>query len=413
MLRPASRRWWQLPDLRILIADDEKVLGDALSDVIEDTHGMTVVGVADNADDAIETSIRVQPDVALLDVRMPGGGPNAARGILKGCPLARVLALSASGSEDTVMEMLRAGAAGYLVKGIMPSEVIAGIFRAAAGEAPISPEVAGGVIERLRGQLDAEADEQQRRADLLNQLTNALEGNGLTMAYQPIVDLDTRNLVGVEALARFSLEPNRPPNEWFQAAADLGLETRLEVAAIRRGLARLPQLPSGVFMSVNLSPATLMSPDVAAAIPAGVSDRVVIEVTEHTPVVDYLALRAALAPLRDRGVSVAIDDAGAGFASLRHILKLAPQYIKLDISLTQNIEHDDGTRALAVALTTFARSLGARVVAEGIETETQLEALRALGIDLGQGYYLGRPMPMEELIRHEAPLGEGLSVLAS
>jgi EAL domain-containing protein (putative c-di-GMP-specific phosphodiesterase class I) len=99
-----------------------------------------------------------------------------------------------------------------------------------------------------------------------------------------------------------------------------------------------------------------------------------------------------MAPLRAAGVTLAIDDAGAGFASLRHILKLSPHYIKLDISLTQNIEHDAGTIALAVALTSFAGSIGAQVIAEGIETQSQLDALRALGIHLGQGYHLGRPM---------------------
>jgi EAL domain-containing protein (putative c-di-GMP-specific phosphodiesterase class I)/DNA-binding NarL/FixJ family response regulator len=376
-----------LPDLRILIADDEKVLRDALTDVIEDTDGLTVVAVVENAEDAISATHRVKPDVALLDVRMPGGGPRAARGIRECCPDVRVLALSASGSQDTVLEMLEAGAVGYLVKGILPSEVITGIFHAAAGEAPISPEVAGGVIDRLRGQLEIEAAADKRRRDLLEQLTIALEGGGLDMVYQPIVDLDTQHLVGVESLARFSMTPARPPNEWFAAAAELGLQTRLELAAVARALSRRMELPNGMFMSVNLSPATLMSPDVAALIPDAFAGRVLIEVTEHTPV----------APLRAAGVTLAIDDAGAGFASLRHILKLSPHYIKLDISLTQNIEHDEGTIALAVALTSFAGSIGAQVIAEGIETQRQLDALRALGIHLGQGYHLGRPMSLAQV----------------
>jgi EAL domain-containing protein (putative c-di-GMP-specific phosphodiesterase class I)/ActR/RegA family two-component response regulator len=381
-----------LPDLRILIADDEKVLRDALTDVIEDTDGLTVVAVVENAEDAISATHRVKPDVALLDVRMPGGGPRAARGIRDCCPEVRVLALSASGSQDTVLEMLQAGAVGYLVKGILPSEVIAGIFHAAAGEAPISPEVAGGVIDRLRGQLEIEAATDKRRSDLLEQLTIALDGGGLDMVYQPIVDLDTQELVGVESLAKFSMTPARPPNEWFDSAAELGLQTRLELAAVARALSRRSDLPNGMFMSVNLSPATLMSPDVAALIPDAFAGRLLIEVTEHTPVADYIALRDAMAPLRAAGVTLAIDDAGAGFASLRHILKLSPHYIKLDISLTQNIEHDAGTIALAVALTSFAGSIGAQVIAEGIETQSQLDALRALGIHLGQGYHLGRPM---------------------
>lgn len=386
-----------MPDLRILIADDESVLRDALTDVIEDTDGLTVVAVVENADDAISATDRVKPDVALLDVRMPGGGPRAARGILECCPEVRVLALSASGSQDTVLEMLHAGAIGYLVKGILPSEVIAAIFHAAAGEAPISPEVAGGVIDRLKGQLEIEAATDKRRAELFEQLTTALDGGGLDMVYQPIVDLETRDLVGVESLARFSMTPARPPNEWFDVAAELGLQSRLELAAMARALSRRPDLPDSMFMSVNLSPAALMSPGVAAVIPKAFANRLLIEVTEHTPVADYLALRGAMAPLREAGVTIAIDDAGAGFASLRHILKLSPHYIKLDISLTQNIEHDAGTIALAVALTSFAGSIGAQVIAEGIETQRQLDALRALGIHLGQGYHLGRPMSLAQV----------------
>ncbi|MEA2683732.1 MAG: hypothetical protein QOK05_2060 [Chloroflexota bacterium] len=388
-----------MSDLRVLIADDEKIVRDALADLIEDTPGMTVVGVAENAEEAIAMAGSTSPDVALLDVRMPGGGPTAARGILQCCPQVRVLALSASGSHDTVLEMLQAGASGYLVKGILPTEVIAGIQHAAAGEAPISAEVAGGVIDRLRDQLDVEAQEVERRAALTAQLTVALDGDGLDMVYQPIMDLETRKVVGVESLARFKLDPHRPPNEWFQVAADLGMAPRLEVSAVRRALARHAALPADVFMAVNLSPATLMSAEVAGAIPKGFADRVIIEVTEHTPVVDYLALRTALAPLRASGVTLAVDDAGAGFASLRHILKLAPHFIKLDISLTQNIEHDAGTIALAVALTSFAGAIGARVIAEGIETQGQLDALRSLGIQLGQGYHLGRPMSMEDLLK--------------
>jgi DNA-binding NarL/FixJ family response regulator len=151
-----------LPDIRVLIADDESVVRDALADLIEASDGMTVTVVAADAEEAIAAAARVQPDVALVDVRMPGGGPRATRGILESCPQTRVLALSASGGPETVLEMLQAGAAGYLVKGIRPSEVIAGIRQAAVGETPLSPEVAGGVIDRVRAQLDAEDRENQR-----------------------------------------------------------------------------------------------------------------------------------------------------------------------------------------------------------------------------------------------------------
>jgi EAL domain-containing protein (putative c-di-GMP-specific phosphodiesterase class I)/ActR/RegA family two-component response regulator len=386
-----------LADIRVLIADDQKGVREALADLIEASDGMTVAAVAADADEAIAAAVRVRPGIALVDVRMPGGGPKATRGILEGCPHTRVLALSASGSRDTVLEMLQAGAAGYLVKGILPSEVIAGIRHVAVGETPLSAEVAGGVIDRVRAQLDAENQEHQRQQELLEQLTLALDGDGLDMVYQPIFDLETRQVVGVESLARFSLEPKRPPNEWFKTAADLRLATRLELTAVSRAVARRSQLPPGVFMAVNLSPEALMSPELVGVIPQGFADQLVIELTEHTPVLDYQALGLAFAPLRASGAALAIDDAGAGFASLRHILELAPQFIKLDISITQKIEHERVALALAVALTSFAGAIEARIIAEGIETASQLEALRSLGIRLGQGYHLAMPGPIEQL----------------
>lgn len=386
-----------MADIRVLIADDEKGVREALADLIEASDGMTVAAVAADADEAIAAAVRVRPGIALVDVRMPGGGPKATRGILESCPHTRVLALSASGSRDTVLEMLQAGAAGYLVKGILPSEVIAGIRHVAVGETPLSAEVAGGVIDRVRAQLDAENQEHQRQQELLEQLTIALDGDGLDMVYQPIFDLETRQVVGVESLARFSLEPKRPPNEWFKTAADLGLATRLEMTAVSRAVARRSQLPPGVFMAVNLSPEALMSPELVGVIPEGFADQLVIELTEHTPVLDYQALGLAFAPLRASGAALAIDDAGAGFASLRHILELAPQFIKLDISITQKIEHERVALALAVALTSFAGAIEARIIAEGIETASQLEALRSLGIRLGQGYHLAMPGPIEQL----------------
>jgi EAL domain-containing protein (putative c-di-GMP-specific phosphodiesterase class I) len=275
--------------------------------------------------------------------------------------------------------------------------VIAGIRHVAVGETPLSAEVAGGVIDRVRAQLDAEKQEHQRQQELLEQLTIALDGDGLDMVYQPIFDLETRQVVGVESLARFSLEPKRPPNEWFKTAADLGLATRLELTAVSRAVARRSQLPPGVFMAVNLSPKALMSPELVGVIPQGFADQLVIELTEHTPVLDYQALGLAFAPLRASGAALAIDDAGAGFASLRHILELAPQFIKLDISITQKIEHERVALALAVALTSFAGAIEARIIAEGIETASQLEALRSLGIRLGQGYHLAMPGPIEQL----------------
>lgn len=130
----------------------------------------------------------------------------------------------------------------------------------------------------------------------------------------------------------------------------------------------------------------------------------VIEVTEHAAIDDYAAVGAAFDDVRSSGTQFAIDDVGAGFASLRHILKLRPELIKIDASLTSGVEHDRSRRALALGLTTFAAEFGATVVAEGIESEAELRALRAIGIRYGQGYHIARPAAASELGARHAPV---------
>jgi EAL domain-containing protein (putative c-di-GMP-specific phosphodiesterase class I) len=169
------------------------------------------------------------------------------------------------------------------------------------------------------------------------------------------------------------------------------MRVELELAAIVRALAELPHLEPDAYLSINISPTTLLQCGVDDLFPVAIRPRIVLEVTEHAPISSYEALADAMATLRGDGVRLAVDDAGAGFASLRHIIKLAPDLIKIDRSLTADIEHDVRVRALAAAIITFARETGVAVVAEGIETRSQLDALTALGATSAQGYLLGRP----------------------
>jgi EAL domain-containing protein (putative c-di-GMP-specific phosphodiesterase class I) len=217
-----------------------------------------------------------------------------------------------------------------------------------------------------------------------------LDSKGLAMAFQPIVDLIDGSVVGYEALARFALGPERPPDAWFAEAEAVGLGRELEAAALRSALAHLDRLPAETYLSLNASPLTAVSPFLKRLL-ADVGERIVVEITEHAPVADYDALREALGELRAQGVRVAIDDAGAGFASLTHILRLMPDLIKLDMVLTRGIDTDDTRRQLASALSSFASGIGAAIVAEGIETKAELDALRELGVPYGQGFLLARP----------------------
>jgi EAL domain-containing protein (putative c-di-GMP-specific phosphodiesterase class I)/CheY-like chemotaxis protein len=381
--------------VRVLVADDEPDLRDALTDLLAHEPSLALVGAASDADEAVSMARREQPDVALVDVKMPaGGGPRAAREIVRTSPRTRVIALSAFEDRATVLEMLRAGAVGYLVKGMAGEEIVDSIHRVANGRASVSADVVDGIVLELSSQLRREEIELQRLSARVAEIQRFVNGEGLAIHVQPIVDLGTRENVGFEALARFRSLPPRPPNEWFAEAAALELGTQLELASIQRAVALLPALPETAYLSVNSSYRTVADPELLALL-ATAPKRLVVEITEHEPVEDYDQLANSLKPLRDLGVRIAIDDAGAGYASLRHTLALGPDIVKVDISLTRSIDLDRGRRALASALISFADEMDMTIVAEGIETEGELATLLDLGVRYGQGYHLAEPAALE------------------
>ena len=218
-----------------------------------------------------------------------------------------------------------------------------------------------------------------------------LDSGALSMVFQPIVELDTRAMVGTEALARFSAEPNRGPQAWFADAGQAGLLTELEICAITKALGWCGRLPEGVLLYVNASPSTLATAEFLEAVPASIASRVVIEVAAEATVRSYRLLEKSLGHLRESGAKLAVDDAGSGAASLSHLAKLRPEVIKLDGSLTRGVAGDVAIRAIARGLVAFADELGASVIAEAIETEEELEALIALGVHHGQGFLFGHP----------------------
>ncbi len=380
--------------IRVLIADDEPALRGALAELLAQEDRVLLVGAAADADEAIELATHERPDVALVDVKMPGGGgPRAAREIQRISPDTRVIALSAFEDRPTVLEMLRAGAVGYLVKGTASDEIVGSITRVAAGGTSLSSTVVGGIVDELTSQLRREEIEHEQREARRDEIRRFVDGEGLSMVFQPIKELDDDVTVGVEALARFRSFPLRPPDQWFAEAVTLELGLQLELATIRQALEQLPNVPPGAYLSVNCSHRSAASHELAELL-APHAERTVVEITEHEPVDDYDTLAGALDRLRTLGVRIAIDDAGAGYASLRHALQLEPDIIKVDISLTRDIDSDRGRRALASALIRFADEMAMTIVAEGIETDAELATLRNLGVRYGQGFYLAEPGPL-------------------
>lgn len=242
--------------------------------------------------------------------------------------------------------------------------------------------------------------------DMRRRIAALVDDNRLSMVFQPIWDTDTMTPCGFECLARFLEEPMRSPDQWFAEAAEVGVGPMLEIQAIRTALRQFPQFPDHVYLTVNGSPASILAADFVAAFEGVSLERVVLEITEHAMIGNYDALLAALHPLRLRGLLLAIDDAGAGYSSLRHILHLQPDFIKLDMGLTQNIDLDPARRALTRAMVGFAEDTGSKLIAEGVERDSELATLRGLGVKKVQGYLLGRPMPLVNalaLCRAHAP----------
>ncbi|HET6507816.1 MAG TPA: EAL domain-containing protein [Baekduia sp.] len=238
-------------------------------------------------------------------------------------------------------------------------------------------------------------------ADARRRVERVLDEGTLDVVCQPLVNLEDGTLVGAEALARFPQVDETgplPPDRWFADAHAAGLGVRLELVAVRKAVHLLDHLPPDAYLTINVGPDVIAAPELAQILAGADPTRVVLELTEHFPVEDYERLRGALCEIRRRGTRLAIDDTGAGFASLAHILKLSPDIIKLDRDLARGIDDDPIRRSLAAALVAFAHRIGAQVVAEGLETEAELSTVRELGIALGQGYLLGRPGPPAALM---------------
>lgn len=224
-------------------------------------------------------------------------------------------------------------------------------------------------------------------------IERALRERSLQTVLQPIVRLSRMQIIGVEALTRFGEAPSRP-DVWFADAAEVGLGEELELLAIETALALLPALPADVYLSLNVSPAVAVSASLHRLLGTVDVARLTLELTEHSVVKSYDELSQALGPLRRAGMRLAVDDAGAGYASFNHILALRPDIIKLDTRLTRQIDGDPVKRSLAEALQSFASRSNAYLVAEGVETQEELDALLRVGATAVQGYFIARPAPL-------------------
>jgi EAL domain-containing protein (putative c-di-GMP-specific phosphodiesterase class I) len=228
-----------------------------------------------------------------------------------------------------------------------------------------------------------------RRYDLVEIVSGT---RPVRLVFQHIVNIQTGTAVGYEALARFATRLTTSPGPWFTAAAGTPQAAPLESLLIREALRARSGLPSGAFVSINVTPALLPEAEVLRAFGSGgdLSD-VVIELTEHAPVLNDKALREAVAALRQRGARIALDDVGVGWAGLKQVLDLRPEIVKLDHMLVTSAPTDPVRQAIARMMLDLCSRLGLDLLVEGVETYAELDLFAGMGVPLAQGFVFGRP----------------------
>ncbi|MGX1162876.1 EAL domain-containing protein (putative c-di-GMP-specific phosphodiesterase class I) [Arthrobacter sp. SLBN-100] len=226
-----------------------------------------------------------------------------------------------------------------------------------------------------------------------SRISALLESHMLMTAFQPIYGLAKETVVGVEALSRFVSDDGAAAELWFAEAAAVGLGANLEFSALGSAAAAARDLPGNLYVSLNISPTSCLDPrlpELFEHIDLPIN-RVVLELTESVSDEEYPQFIAAMNPLRDRGLRIAVDDTHSGAGALSRMVHLRPDFLKVGRNVIGDVDNDGIQRALAGCLVDFAEQIGTTLIAEGIETVGELKVLTELGISAGQGYLLGRP----------------------
>lgn len=374
--------------MSVLIVDDNATNVAFLKELIGD-EGLHNVHTETDPRKVGQLLAEQRPDLILLDLHMPHLDGHQVLAQIKQFAAGSylpVLVLTADTTIDARDRALGAGAQDFLTKPVDTTEATLRIANLLE-------------TRRLYGELRHRGTRPDTPAgatasETLARIEQVLGARSITPVYQPVLDIATMTAVGYEGLSRFADPTHGGPDRWFAAAFAVGLGVELEWLAATTLLAALDTLDPDVFLALNLSPASILHITNHQLCQPDDCPRVVIELTEHVPVEDYPALHRALADMRRHGTRLAADDLGAGYAGFRHLLDLAPDIIKLDISLVRGIHQSSRQRSLARAMIAFASDVDATIIAEGVEQPEELEALQAMGAQWAQGYHLGRPEPL-------------------
>jgi DNA-binding NarL/FixJ family response regulator len=380
----------------IVIAEDEPEVREVLRTVIATDEGLRLVGAAEEAETAIELASKHRPDVALVDVRMPGGGGvRATREILARSPDTRVVAFSAFEDVETVLAMLKAGARFYVSKSDSTEEILQAIHRAVEDDGEDRTD-----IERVVVALDAWRGHRTRNGSLdelrAERIRSALEPEEMRIELLPIRDLGSGDPVGWQASpALTTIE-----RSWSAMLADarsVGMLPELELASVELALEHVSDVPGDGWLCVSVSPETARSSELIELLDGADIARLVVALNDPNPAFGRAGVERSMRRWREAGVRVGIQDVGCGTDTLRLFVRIQPELIWLDPVLAAGVEEDRSRQRLIEGLVSIATDLGATLIATGVGSPAAAEALSGLGVELGQDDGSGAATILEDV----------------
>jgi EAL domain-containing protein (putative c-di-GMP-specific phosphodiesterase class I)/GGDEF domain-containing protein/AmiR/NasT family two-component response regulator len=359
--------------------------------------GASPVAVTSDADAFAAQLSDAPPDVALVDLELTRTEPQQMAAIVAAHPHVPVVGLCCGQAPAEMAQALAIGVSGFIAHDCDPKEMAAVLRTAVAGHSAVSGPLLdlllAGAAEQLRDRVIGTVDRGERVEQMRALLATPA---ALVPVFQPIADLRSPRQFGWLALTRFAGTPPAETGARFAEARELGLAAELELAAAAAALAQADRLPAPALLFVKASGSTIASHGLDQLLDDAFAPRLVIEMTGVGEIPDREGFNAAVDRLRHRGVRFAVDETGAGFGRLDEVLDLSPAFVRLAGGLTRGIDADRTRRALALTVISFASHLGARVIADQIETADELDALRRLGVGYGLGFHIGRPQVLPE-----------------
>jgi DNA-binding NarL/FixJ family response regulator len=387
--------------IRVLVAEDEAEVRDVLAAVIATDRRLQLVGTAEEAEAAIELASSELPDIVLVDVRMPGGGgARAAREIVRRSPSTRVIAVSAFEDAETILGMLRAGAAAYVSKSDRTDDILEAIHRAIVERDEPTTE-----LERVVRAFDHWLMRRRERPPLDDlrraRISRLLEPGGTTIRLEPVVDLASGAIEGMHADPVFHAVPDRSPTAILADAEAVELLSRVELTILGVALSELAHMPATAWLSVNISGETACCAELLDLLSDAPTGRLVLQVADIETVFGQLEHERAIERWRECGIRVGLCEAGVGAESLRLLVRARPDFVTLDRSLMKDVEVDPARQKLVRALVAMSDNLGARAIAACANSDDVVETFKRLGVPLARGRALQPGSVSTSLPSHE------------